>query len=82
MACSHLLLHLLNLPDRAAALSALLVPQEIDVQVARFAVLFLLLLLCVLQLALGTDALRVVHVVRLHHLKGAVRKQKGDKEVI
>lgn len=48
MPCSHLLLHLLNLPDRAAALGAILVPQEIDVQVAGFAVLFLLLLFGVL----------------------------------
>lgn len=81
LACSYLLLHLLDLPDRAAALGALLMPQEIDVQVAGFAVLLLLLLLGILQLALGTDALRVVHVVRLHHLQGAVRKQQGNKQV-
>lgn len=83
MACSHLLLHLLDLPDGAAALGTLLMPQEIDVQVSGLAVLFLLLLLGVLQLALGADALCVVHVVGLHHLQGAVRKQKqGNKGVI
>lgn len=81
MACSHLLLHLLDLPDRAAPLGTLLMPQEIDVQVSRLAVLFLLLLLCILQLALSTDALCVVHVVCLHYLQGAVRKQQGNKVI-
>lgn len=82
MACSHLLLHLLDLPDRAAALGTFLMPQEIDVQVSGPAVLFFLLLLGILQLALCTDALCVVHVVCLHHLQGAVRKQQRNKEVI
>lgn len=79
MACSHLLLHFFDLPDGAAALGALLVPQQIDVQVSRLAVLFLLLLLGVLQLALSADALCMVHVVCLHHLQGAVRRQQGNK---
>lgn len=66
---SHLLLHLLNLPDRAAALGSVLVAQEVDVEVSRLAKLLLLLFLSILQLALRADALRVIHVIRLHHLQ-------------
>lgn len=65
---THLLLHLLDLPDGASRL-AVLVAQQVDVQIAGLAELLLLLFLCVFQLTLRTDALSVVHVVGLHHLQ-------------
>lgn len=65
-----LLLHLLHLLDRAPSLWTLIVtvPQQAGADVVGLADVLLFLFLCVLQLALSTDALSVVHVVRLHHL--------------
>lgn len=65
----HLLLHLLNLADGAATLRSVLMSEEVDVDFPRLTELLLLLFLCLLQLALSTDAFRVVHVICLHHLK-------------
>lgn len=65
---SHLLFHLLNLPDEASPRLPVVVAQQVDIEVSRLAELLLLLLLSVLQLALSADALGVVHVVRFHHL--------------
>lgn len=65
----HLLFHLLDFPDEAASRLAVLVSQEVDVEVSRLAELLLLLLLSILQLALCADTLSVVHVVCLHHLR-------------
>lgn len=65
---SHLLLHLLDLPDEASPWLPVVVAQQVDVEVSGLAELLLLLLLSVLQLALGADALGVVHVIGFHHL--------------
>lgn len=66
IAVSHLLFHLLDLLHRAALLVFVLHSDAEDgIDPAD---LFLLLFLCLLQLALRADALRVVHVVGLHHL--------------
>lgn len=65
---SHLLLHLLDLADEASPRLPVVVAQQVDVEVSGLAELLLLLLLSVLQFALGADALGVVHVVGLHHL--------------
>lgn len=65
---SHLLLHLLDLADEASARLPVVVAQQVDVEVSGLAELLLLLLLRVLQFALGANALAVVHVVGLHHL--------------
>lgn len=64
----HLLFHLLDFSDEASPRLAVVVTQQVDVEVSGLAELLLLLLLGVLQLALCADALGVVHVVRLHHL--------------
>lgn len=64
----HLLLHLLDFSDEASPRLAVVVAQQVDVEVSGLAELLLLLLLGILQLALGADALGVVHVVCLHHL--------------
>lgn len=66
---THLLLHLLNFPDRAASRLAVLMPEEVDVEISRLAELLFFLLLSILQLALCADALSVVHVVCFHHLQ-------------
>lgn len=63
----YLLFHLLDLLHRAAPLVFVLHPDAEDW--ISPADLLLLLLLSLLQLALGADALRVVHVVGLHHLE-------------
>lgn len=65
--CAHLLFHLLNFPDASSWL-AVLVAQEVHVEISRLAELLLLLLFSILQFALCTDALSVVHVVCFHHL--------------
>lgn len=65
--CFYLLFHLLDLLHRAAPLVFVLHSDAED-RISP-ADLLLLLLLSLLQLALGTDALRVVHVVSLHHLE-------------
>lgn len=65
---AHLLFHLFDFPDEASPWLAVVVPQQVDVEVPRLAELLLLLLLGVLQLALRADALAVVHVVCFHHL--------------
>lgn len=75
----HLLLHLLDLSDGAAPLGSLFMPQQVDVQVSRLAELLLLLFLSILQLALSADAFCVIHVIRLHHLQGAEKKEQGNK---
>lgn len=63
-----LLLHLLNLLHRAAALGPVLMPKQVHAELSSLIELLLLLLLSLLQLALRTDALRVVHVVGFHDL--------------
>lgn len=70
----YLFLHLLDLLHRAAPRVLVLHPDAED-RVPP-ADLLLLLLLGLLQLALGADALRVVHVVGLHHLE---RRRSDDK---
>lgn len=65
----YLLLHLLDFPDGAASQLAVLVPEEVHVEISRLAELLLFLLLSVFQLALCTDALSVVHVICFHHLQ-------------
>lgn len=65
----HLLFHLLYLPSGAPSRLAVFVAEKIDVEISRFAELLLLLLFSVFQLALGADALSVIHVVRFHHLE-------------
>lgn len=64
---SNLLFHLLNLLHRAAPLVFVLHSNAKDWISPSY--LLLLLLLSLLQLALSTDALCVVHVVGLHHLE-------------
>lgn len=66
-----LLLQLLHLLDGAASLRALIVgvAQQGGADVVGLADVLLLLFLRLLQLALGAQALRVVHMVRLHHLQ-------------
>lgn len=64
---SNLLFHLLDLLHRAASLVFVLHSNAKDWISPAY--LLLLLLLSLLQLALGADALRVVHVVGLHHLE-------------
>lgn len=64
---AYLLLHFLNLFYRAASLVFVLHADAEDLVSSAYLLLFLLLGL--FQLALGTDALRVVHVVGLHHLE-------------
>lgn len=64
----YLFLHLLNLLDGAASLWAVVIAQEAGADLIGLANLLLFLFLSLLQLALGADALSVVHVVGLHHL--------------
>lgn len=64
---SHLLFHFFNLLYRAASLVFVLHSNTEDLISSAYLLLFLLFSL--FQLALGTDALRVVHVVGLHHLE-------------
>lgn len=64
---SNLLFHLLDFLHRAAPLVFVLHSNAKDGISPSY--LLLLLLLSLLQLALGTDALCVVHVVGLHHLE-------------
>lgn len=63
----YLLFHFLNLLYRAASLVFVLHSNAEDLIPSPYLLLFLFLGL--FQLALGTDALRVVHVVGLHHLE-------------
>lgn len=65
-----LLLHFLHLLDRASSLRTLVVTitQQAGTYVVGLSDVLLLLFFCILQLALSTEALSVVHVVRLHHL--------------
>lgn len=67
---TNLLLQLLHLLHRASSLRTLVVaiPQQSRADVVSFADVLLLLLLCLLQLVLSTETLRMVHVVRLHYL--------------
>lgn len=62
-----LLLQFLHLLYRTSTLWTIIVAVA-QADVIDFANVFLLLLLCLLQLALSTQTLSVVHVVRLHHL--------------
>lgn len=66
-----LLLQLLHLLDGAPSLRPLVVavPQQGGADVVGFADVLLLLFLRLLQLALRAEALRVVHMVGLHHLQ-------------
>lgn len=66
---TYLFLHFFDFLHRAASLVLLFQP-DVEDGVARPPDLLLLLLLSFFQLALCTDALRVVHVVRFHHLWG------------
>lgn len=72
-----LLLQLLHLLDGAPSLRALVVAvaQQGGADVVGLADVLLLLFLGLLQLALGAEALRVVHVVRLHHLRRRQQQQ-------
>lgn len=87
----YLLLHLLDLFHRAPA-HRLVVESDAGERVWRARCLTLLLacpashlllflLLCLLQLALGVDAVRVVQVVRLHHLTGRTKKSMSKSHV-
>lgn len=65
-----LLLHFLHLLYRASSLRAFVmtITQQAGAYVIGLANMLLFLFLCLLELALSTEALSVVHVVRLHHL--------------
>lgn len=67
-----LLLHFLHLLDRAPPLWTFImtITQQAGAYVIGLADMFLFLFFCLLQLALSTETLSVVHVVRLHHLWG------------
>lgn len=65
-----LLLHFLHLLDRASSLWTFImtITQQAGAYVIGLANVLLFLFLCLLQLALSTETLSMVHVVRLHHL--------------
>lgn len=66
-----LLFHFFHLFDRAAPLWTFIVAitQQTGANVIGLADVLLLLFLCLLQFVFCTQTLRMVHVVRLHHLK-------------
>lgn len=75
-----LLLHFLHLPDRTSSLGTIVVTvtQQSSADVVHLADMLFFLFFRVLQLALSTQTLTMVHMVCLHHLK-TERKIKNCK---
>lgn len=82
---TNLFLHFFHLPDRTSSLGTLIVTvtQQTTADVIHLANVLLFLFFCLLQLALSTQTLTVVHVVCLHHLKKEckVMNSKNNSEL-